>query len=92
MPSGLKLPLGFRDKHSSDGVWSVSLLLERNRQFAEPPLHPIRLDVREVLSIHTRCAFVRAALSIGVSQDILTVNLVVQRVEAIPGFRLRFRV
>jgi hypothetical protein len=71
---------------------SVCLLPERKRQFGQPPLHPIRLDVRKVLAVHPRGALVRAALGIGMRQDILPVNLVVQRVEAIPGFRLRFRV
>jgi hypothetical protein len=78
--------------HSSDGVRSIGFLPERKRQFAKPPLHPIRLDVREVLTIHTRCALVGAALGIGMRQDVLTANLVVQDVEAIAGFCLRFRV
>ena len=37
--------IGFRYKHSSDAVRSVSLLPERKRQFTKPPLHPIRFDV-----------------------------------------------
>jgi len=65
---------------------------ERKRQFAKPPLHPIPLDVREFLPVHTRCALVGAALGIGMSQDVLTADLVVQGVEAIAGFCLRFRV
>ena len=84
--------VGLRYEHSSDGVRSVSLLPERKRQFAKPPLHPIPLDVRKVLTIHTRCALVGAALGIGMCQDVLTADLVVQRVEAIAGFCLRFRV
>src|SRR6516162_11861564 len=84
--------IGLRYKHSSDGVRSVSLLPERKRQFAKPPLHPIRLDVREVLSIHTGCALVGAALGIGMGQDVLAADLVVQGVEAVADFCLRFRV
>ena len=84
--------VGLRYEHSSDGIRSVSLLPERKRQFAKPPLHPIRLDVREVLTIHTRCALVGAALGIGMRQDVLAADLVVQGVEAIAGFCLRFRV
>ena len=84
--------VGLRYEHSSDRVRSVGLLPERKRQFAEPPLHPIRLDIREVLTVHARCALVGAALGIGMRQDILAANLVVQRVEAIAGFCLRFRV
>ena len=52
----------------------------------------IRLDVREILSIHARRALVGAALGIGVGQDVLTADLVVQSVETIVGFCLRFRV
>ncbi len=92
MAGGLSLPLATGHEHSSDRVRSVSLLPERQRQFAKPPLHPIRLDVREPLTVHTRCALVGAALGVGVSQDIFTADLVVQGVEAIAGFCLRFRV
>ena len=68
-----------------------SLLPERKRQFAEPPLHAIRLNVRKVLAIRPRCALVGAALSKRMSQNIVTADLVVQRVEAIAGFCHRFR-
>src|SRR5437667_7911323 len=51
-----ELAVGLRYEHSSDRVRSISLLPERKRQFAEPPLHPIRLDVRELLTIPTRYA------------------------------------
>ncbi len=87
-----KLAVGLRDKHSSDRLRSVSLLPERKRQFAEPPLDPVRLDVRKLLTIHARRALVRAALRVSMSQDVFAVNLVVQRVEAVTGFCLRFRV
>jgi hypothetical protein len=43
-----ELAIGLRDEYSSDGVRSVSLLPERKRQFAEPLLHPVRLDLREI--------------------------------------------
>ena len=84
--------VGFRYEHSSDGVWSVSLLLERKRQFAKPPLHSIRFDVRKLLTVHPRCALVGAALGIGTSQDVAAADLVVEGVEAVAGFCLRFRV
>src|SRR6202162_5106029 len=84
--------VGLRYIHSSDRVRSVSLLPERKRQFAKPPLQPIRLDVREVLTIYTRCALVGAALGIGMSQDVLAADLGVTGVETIAGFYLRFRV
>ena len=84
--------VGLWYEHSSDGFRSVSLLPERKRQFAQPPLHSVCLDVREFLAVHTRCAFVGAALGISMSQDVVVADLVVQRIEAIAGFCLRFRV
>jgi len=65
-----------RDEHSSDGVRSVSLVPERKRQFAKPPLHPIRVDVRKILTVHTRCALVGAALGISMGRDVLTAGAV----------------
>jgi hypothetical protein len=88
----LRRRVGLRYEHSSDGVRSVRLLPERKRQFAEPALDAIRLDIREVLTVHARCALVGAALGIGVGQDVLAADLVVQGVEPIAGFCLRFRV
>ena len=84
--------VGFRYEHSSDRIRSVLLVPERKRQFAEPPLHAVRLDIREVLTVHARCALVGAALGPGMGQDVLAADLVVQRVEAVAGFGLRFRV
>ena len=84
--------VGFRYKHSSDWLWPVSLLPERKRQFSQPPLHPIRFDVSGVLTVHARCALVGTALGISMGQDILTADFVVQGVEAVTGFCLRFRV
>ena len=92
MPSGLSLPLAFGMETLLMGSPSVKLSPERKRQFAKPPLYAIRLNVRKVLTIYPRCALVRAALSKRMNQNILTADLVVQRVEAMVGFCLRFRV
>jgi hypothetical protein len=59
---------------------------------AKPPLNPVRLDIRKVLTVATRRALVGAALGIGMRQNIVTAELVAQGVEPISGFRLRFRV
>src|SRR6516225_3763510 len=77
--------VGFRYKHSSDRLWPVSLLPERKRQFSQPPLDPICLDIRKILAVDTRRALVRAALGIGMRQNVVTADLVVQSVEAIAG-------
>jgi two-component system CheB/CheR fusion protein len=50
------------------------------------------LVIREVLAVHARCALVGAALGPGMGQEVLAADLVVQRVEAIAGFSLCFRV
>src|SRR3990167_50595 len=68
--------VGFRYEHSSDGVWSVVLIPERKRQFAEPPLHAVHLDSREVLTVYARRALVGAALGPGMGQDVLAADLV----------------
>ena len=70
----------------------VALLPERKRQFAKPSLDAIRLNVREVLTVYPRCALVGAALGKRIGQNVLTADLVVQRIETIAGFCLRFRV
>src|SRR6476659_11460811 len=64
--------VGLRYVHSSDWVRSVGFLPERKRQFAEPQLYAIRLNVRKVLTIYPRCALVEAAPSKRMSQNILT--------------------
>ena len=92
MPSGLSLPLAFGMNTRLIGIRSVSLLPERKRQFTKPPLHSVRLNVRKILIVHTRYTLVGAALGISMSQDVVAADLVVQRVEAIAGFCLRFRV
>jgi len=51
-------------------IRSVCFFPERKRQFAEPPRHAVRLNVREVLTVHARCALVGAALGVGMRQDV----------------------
>ena len=76
----------------ADGSERSLVCLERKRQFAQPSLDPIRLDVLEDLTIHARRALVGAAQGIGVRQNVLAADLVVEGVEAVAGFCLRFRV
>jgi hypothetical protein len=77
---------------ASSGEWQKSLLPERKRQFGQPPLDPVGLDVRKILAVDPRRALVGAALGIGMRQNVVAADLVVQGVEAIAGLRLRFRV
>src|ERR1700746_29840 len=84
--------VGLRYKHASDWLWSVSLLPERKRQFSQPPLDPVCLDIRKILAVDARRALIRAALGISMRQNVVAADLVVQGVEAMAGLRLRFRV
>ena len=90
MPKRPKFAVGLGDVNASDWSRTISLLLKRKRQFAKPLLQPVLLDRRKVLTIHSRRAPIGAALGIGMGQDIFAVNLVVQGIEAIAGFSLRF--
>jgi len=49
--------------------------LEGLRQFADPPLHAVRLDIRKILTVYSRRALVRAALGITVLPIELPRNL-----------------
>jgi len=84
--------VGLRYKHSSDWLWPVGLLPERKRQFSQPSLDPVCLDVRKVLAIDPRRAPIGAALGISMRQNVVAADLVVQSVEAIAGLCLSFRV
>src|ERR1700741_5385872 len=84
--------VGLRYKHSSDWLWPVGLLPERKRQFSQPSLNPVCLDIRKILAVDPRRALVGAALGTGMRQNVVAANLVVQSVETIAGLRLRFRV
>src|SRR3974377_2072470 len=92
MPSGLSLPLAFGMYTRLMGSGRSSLLPERKRQFPQPSLDPIRLDRLEVLTVHARRALVGAAPGVGVRQNVCAADLVVEGVEAVAGFSLRFRV
>ena len=56
-------------------VRALSLLPDRNRQFGQPPLDPIRLDIRKVPTVRTRCALVGAALGVGMRQNVVALIL-----------------
>jgi hypothetical protein len=60
------------------------------RQFVQPPLHPVLLDVLERLAIDARRSVVLLTDAVGVSEHVRPIHLVVQRVEPIAGRSLRF--
>jgi hypothetical protein len=50
----------------------VALLPECKRQFTEPPLYAIRVDVRKVLTVYTRCVTRVTACTLALSPYIVT--------------------
>jgi hypothetical protein len=68
----------------------VVLALEPLRQFPEPAPLPVRLDVVEFLAVHPRRPLVGLAAAIGKFQHVTSIHLVVQKIEPVPGFFLRF--
>ena len=60
------------------------------RQFAQPPLTSIRLDIPEGLSVHARRTAIGLARAVGVVQHVLAIHFVIKRVESVIGRSLRF--
>ena len=82
-PAASSLPLAFGIYTRLIGSGRYVSSLSASASSPSHRSHPVRLDVRKVLTVHTRCALVGAALGIGMRQDVLAVDLVVQGVEAI---------
>lgn len=74
---------------SSSRLRLVRLLLEFLRQFTDPPVQTVRLDVLETFLVYTRCAAVGLASGIGMPKNVFSIHLVVQRIE--PKARLLLR-
>jgi hypothetical protein len=89
IPSGRCLPFGFgiQTRLTACGSYSFALIL---RQFPQPPFFPVCFNVLEPNAIYPRCPLVGFAVSVGVFQYVRPVHLVIQQVESIPGFSLRF--
>jgi hypothetical protein len=51
-----EIAVGLRYIHSSDWLWSISLLPEGKRQFRQPSLDTVRLDLGKILAVNARRA------------------------------------
>ena len=60
------------------------------RQFLEPAIQAVRLNVLEPLTVHAWRSIVRFAAGVGESQNVLAIHLVVQRMKPLLGRFLRF--
>ncbi|SIO10887.1 hypothetical protein SAMN05444166_2492 [Singulisphaera sp. GP187] len=84
------LTIRFKNVNTLHRVRLIRLPPQVFRQFVEPRLDPRRLDVRERLAVDPRHAAVGTAAGEGECQDVATVHLVVQQIEAIVRRSLRF--
>jgi hypothetical protein len=78
-----QLPVRLGNIHPPNGRRSRRAALEFPRQFTQPPLPPVRLDVLEPLPVYTRRTPVDAAAVVGQGQNDLAVHLVIQGVEPV---------
>ncbi len=56
-----ELAITFRDEHASDRSGTIRSVLEFLRQFVQPPISAVRLDVRKALAVDPRCPAIFAA-------------------------------
>jgi len=84
------LAVGFRNVHATHRLRLVRLLLEFFRQFLQPLRHSVCFDGRKRLPIDARRSLIHQTALPGSPQYVLAIHLVVQGVEAVLGFSLRF--
>src|SRR5262245_28670026 len=89
-PQRTLLAIRFGDEHATHGGRAIRSLPQYSRQFVEPAVAPVRLDVLEGLAVPPRGAVVGTAALVGELQDVPPIHLVVQPVEPIPRRSLRF--
>ena len=90
MPKGLcpEPPrLGMNTRRTARGWYFFSGV---SRQFSQPLLSAIRLDVVELLPVYSRRTSIGFAAQIRKLQHVISMNLVVQRIEPKAGVFLRF--
>src|SRR5579875_677077 len=75
--------------HSPHRTGSIRSTLQILRQFVQPPLYSVLLDLLEILAVYSGCSAIGFAAFIGERQNIFPIDLVVQRVEAEVGRSLR---
>jgi hypothetical protein len=75
---------------SSRRLRCVPLFLQLLRQSTEPPIQPIRLDIFEPLLVNPGCTVIGFAAIVGVPQNVISIHLVVQRIEPKARLSLRF--
>src|ERR1700686_2313543 len=82
----------FGDHHPPHRIRSICLRDQFHAQARQPCFQPLLLDASKRHPIHSRCTRISASEPIGVDQDVLATDLVVEQIEAEGGLRLRFAV
>ena len=75
----------FRDHHPPHRIGPVRLRDQVLTQARQPRLQALLLDLRKAHPVHTRSTRIGASEPIGVEQNILATNLVVEQIEAEGG-------
>ncbi len=81
-----------RDHHPPHRIGPVCLRDQFLTQARQPALQARRFDRRECHSIHTRRTRIGAGQRIGMAQNVFTINLVVEQIEAEGRLRLRLAI
>jgi hypothetical protein len=79
----------FRYQHPPHRIGPVRLRDKVLAQVRQPNLQARRLDLSEAYPVHARSTRISADQSVGVVQDVIPTDLVVEHVEAESGLRLR---
>ena len=85
------LAVRFWYPYTSHCLCPIRLPAECVRQFAEPSILSVLLDVRKALPVHSRCASIGTATPVRVPEHVLAIQLVVQKIKSIARRFLRFR-
>src|SRR5262245_48387890 len=88
----LALPIRLRDHYPPYRIRPVRLRDQFLAQACQPCFQTPLLDLREGHSVHSRASRIGASQSIGVAQNVLATNLVVEHIEAKGRLRVRLAV
>ncbi len=91
-PQGPLPAIGLRDHHPSHRLGPVARLDQLLPQLRQPGFPPLGLDPWETLAIHPRRSLLGFRQLVGVGEDILPMDLVIEHVEPVGWLLLRFGV